>query len=235
MAAISAIGAATSYMFYWNEFGQSLTPFLLSIAITVVAAITPFLVYFTCSRSGRLYALPMGILAIVAFLSIYCFFGLAAFFFYITYAPLPPAVQALGYIVGFGGHLWWLWISYSDLSYATEKTKFYQLAYEERADGFIYFDRELWNRKIPKIMDKRDLPHQGQMWAALAIAPIAPFLGRLFSPDFQALGVTTFLAYLSLPLSLWLLRAIFFPFISLIWYPLKIKRLTGKVVVLDNQ
>lgn len=228
---LAAIGAWMSYTFYWSDFGSSLFPFYVGLSIMAIAFLTPFLAYFACARLGYLSAVPMGILGLVILATLYYIFGLSTFLFYIIYAPLPTAVQVMGYVVGIGGHVWWLSLTWADLRNALEKSNFEGLAYEPR-DGLLYFDRQNWGRRISKLMDKRGIPHQGQVWVALVLAPAAPFIGRLFSDDFRSLGVATILAYLSLPLGLWILRASFFPFVSLIWYPLKLKRQTGKTVVL---
>lgn len=227
-----AVGA--SYLFYELELQVSSVPFEVTAYTLAILFVGIAIIFIRSQLFKANTAADFGLVYLFSLVTVYLFFGLFGFVFYIVYAPLPPLVRIVGYVIGFGGHLWWIWLSYKDTQHALEKTRFRERAYEDHGDEFLHYDREKWNKKILALMNKRDLPHQGQMWVALAIAPVAPFVGRLFSPDFQALGVTTFMAYLSLPLSLWLLRAAFFPFVSLIWYPLKLKHLTGKTVVLAS-
>lgn len=232
---LALLAAGLSYVLYWEETRVSRLPLDLSLLVSSLMLIgTGYLAFVLRYDSlPRLTHLGLGML--IAFMSWYYFFGVFGFFFYVIFAPLPDGVKAVGYIIGIGVHVWWIGLAYVDLRKALKSTAFVENAYESDPQGqHLYYDRQKWLHKISNIMNRRSLPHQGQLWAALAIAPIAPFLGRFFAPGYEGLGVSTIVAYLSLPLGLWILRASFFPFISLVWYPLKLKRLTGKTVVLTS-
>lgn len=98
---LNGLAIALAFIAYRFDYGVSSVPGKISVAIAVICIAVPVLCWLACG-STRKFAMH-GSVRLIGLLSVYALFGIAFYFFYFIFAPMPLFERILG--LGGGGAL----------------------------------------------------------------------------------------------------------------------------------
>jgi hypothetical protein len=228
---LNGLAIALAFTAYKFDYGVSSMPGKISIAIAAICIGVPVLCWLAC-RSTRKFAM-YGWVRLIALLSAYALLGVAFYFFYFIFAPMPMFERIVGLGIGVGLTIYWLIFSYLGLKRHIERSDF-----ENRA--FDFYDEEIvCKEKFFKILDEGYVEKnpfvKWHTWLVMALAPFFLVLSRLLSMYFGTGGVLFFIAAVTFPASLWLIGVMVRVSVAMIQLPLFMERKYHKpVLIADN-
>lgn len=225
---LNGLAIALAFIAYRFDYGVSGVPGKISVAIAVICIAVPVLCWLACA-STRKFAMH-GSVRLIGLVSAYALLGIAFYFFYFIFAPMPLFERILG--LGSGGALsaYWLIFSWLELTRFIERSNF-----EDRAFDF-YDDEIVCKAKFFEILDKGHVDKnpfvKWHTWIVMAVAPFSLVLSRVLSTYFGTSGVLFFIAAASFPVSLWLIGVRVRIGVTMIQLPLSMERKYHKPVLI---
>ncbi|MCG2586106.1 hypothetical protein [Massilia sp. TS11] len=221
--------------FMWagtDSFKCSTAVWKTSLAINFAMFILAWLVYLPFRKTDKL--LCNGLLAILAILCIFWVFGAAMFYFYFLFAPMKVYIRAPVLIGVTASLLHRAYLTIGDINDAFQKNHglFDRMYRDEGAN--ISFTRDAVGL-LEKARRDRNPFRTVHMYAALFIAPFVLVLNRLFTPILgDGHGVFLVTSFLAVPILQWGVGPLVQTAVTMIYYPIKLERETGKQVLLKN-
>lgn len=175
-----------------------------------------------------------GLLTAFILISFFWLFGLAGFYFYFLFAPMniwPRLIALIGVTAMLSRRAY---IINSDIREALRKHKnlFNQMYCDEGAS--ITFKREAIGL-LEKSRRDRNPFKSIHAYAAIAVTPFVLVLNRLLTPVLgEGHGVFLVLAFFAVPMLLWGVGIFVQAIMTMIYYPIKLQRATGKPVLLKD-
>jgi hypothetical protein len=189
--------------------------------------VVPWLIYFRYRKEKLL--LPRQINMFIGSGGIFSLMGFMPYFFYFGFAPMSMWAHILGVGGGLGLSIYWGYLVWGDVMAALKKSGLFSRIYVEKDDGIYYF-------KSKKPLSDRTPFKSFHFYAAMLIAPLVVVLNRVLTPyTGSGHGVFMVLSFFGLPMVLTMVGVAVQLFILCIYYPIKLKRQTGKSVVVPDE
>lgn len=203
-----------------------------SLALNFLIFTLTWLTYIPFRKTDLL--LGNGLLAILGLFNMFWMFGFAGFYFYFLFAPISAWPRAAALIGATTILLHRAHTIFSDIRYAFQKNK--------DLLGRMYCDEGTsltFRREAVGLLEKarRERPsfRSIHLYAALFLAPFVLILNRALTPIFgDGHGVFMALAFLTLPFLQWGVEIFVQIFVTMIYYPIKLQKETGKPVLLKD-
>ena len=166
--------------------------------------------------------------------SLFWLFGFSMFYFYFLFAPINVWARAIALvsmttILAYRGIL----TNHDIKSSLESKKNLFNRIYCNNGES-ITFSREAVGL-VQEARRDRNPFRSFYLYAAMSITPFALILNRLLSPVVgDGHGVFAITAFLSIPILQWGIEIFAQTIITMIYYPIKIQRKTGKPVLLKD-
>lgn len=215
-----------------DSFNCSDTIWKASLASGLFLFLLAWLVYFPFRGTDRL--LGNGLLSIFFFLSLFWVFGFAGFYFYFLFAPINTLARAIALFGVTAGLLYRIYVILSDIREVFRNNKnLFSRMYCEEGTSFTF------TREAVAVLEKarRDRnPFKSiHAYVAMIVTPFVLVLNRLLSPVLgDGHGVFLVAAFFSVPMLLWGVEIFVQTIVTMIYYPIKLQRETGKPVLMKN-
>lgn len=203
-----------------------------SLALNFLLSVLAWIVYLPFRDTDRL--LGRGLLALFLFLSIFWIFGFAGFYFYFIFAPISiwariTATTALTASLLYRAHL-----INCDIIESFQKNKhLFDKIYRNEADTFTYDGNAFL--LLQKNRRDRNPFKPIHAYAAMIVAPFIFILNRVLTPVFgDGHGIFLVLAFFCVPILLFGIEIVVQAVITMIYYPIKLERETGKPVLMKD-
>jgi hypothetical protein len=225
----------TGTAFIWagvDTFNCSAIVWEASLALNVFVSALAWLIYLPFRNTDRL--LGNGLLAIIVLFSFFWLFGFAGFYFYFLFAPISLYTRVIA-LVGFTAMLLYRGhVISNDIKDAfQENKKLFARMYCDEGSS-ITFTRAAVGY-LEKSRRDRNPFKSIHAYAAMIVAPFVLVLNRMLSPVFgDGHGVFIIVAFFSAPILLWGVGVVVQTIVTMIYYPIKLQRETGKPVLMKN-
>jgi hypothetical protein len=143
---------------------------------------------------------------------------------------MPAVIRWPGLLGGIALTVFWMAVTGKRVRATIENTSFVAKAFVDNDEEYVYSVAQAM--KLYERFNKEPFPiPKFMMYAIMGIAPFYLILNRLLSEAFGGNGVLLFLAILGMPLSLWFAGVLMRHYLVMIDLPVKLKRESGKRVV----
>ncbi len=225
---LNALAIALAFTAYKFDYGVSSLPGQISVAIAVACVATPVICWLVCRRTNKF--IVYGWLRLVSLLSAYALIGIAFYFYYFIFAPMPVFARVAGLAIGGGLSVYWTVYSYLALTRHIAHSDFEGRAFDID-DGAIVCRKDFF-----EILDaayaERSPFVKWHSWIVMALAPFFLVLSRLLSMYFGTGGVLFFVAAITFPASLWLIGVMIRVGVTMIQLPHAMERKYRKPVLM---
>jgi hypothetical protein len=190
-----------------------------------------WLIYFRY-RKSELF-MPRMINGLIGASGGFALLGFMPYFFYFGFAPMPMWAHILGVGGGLGLSIYWGYLVWGDVMTALHKGDLLSRIYVEKEDAIYYMYHSIKNKKP---LSDRTPFKSFHIYAAMLVAPFAVVLNRVLTPYAgSGHGVFMVLSFFGLPMILTMVGFAVQFYILGIYYPIKLKRQTGKSVVVPDE
>jgi hypothetical protein len=215
-----------------DSFNCSAVIWKTSLALGLIFSLFAWLVYLPFRNTDQL--LGNGLLSIFFFLCLFWLFGFAGFYFYFLVAPINVWLRTIALSGVTVALLYRMYIITCDIReafqvhenlfdrmYCDEGTS---ITFTRQAVGFLEQARK--NRNPFKSI---------HAYAAMIVAPFVLVLNKLLTPVLgDGHGVFLVSAFFSVPILLWGVEIFVQTIVTMIYYPIKLQRETGKPVLMKD-
>ncbi len=203
-----------------------------SLALGLFFSVFAWVVYLPFRNTDQL--LGNGLLSIFVFLCLFWLFGFAGFYFYFLFAPINSSIRAIAL---FGVTTTLLYRAYQtskDIKEAFQKHKqLLDQMYCDEGTCFTFSRQSI--RLLEKSRKNRNPFGSIHTYVAIITTPFVLVLNRIFSPVIgDGHGVFLILAFFSTPILLWGVETFMQTIATMIYYPIKLQRTTGKPVLMKD-
>ncbi|MGZ5198872.1 MAG: hypothetical protein ACXWC4_03800 [Telluria sp.] len=215
-----------------DSFNCSATIWKASLASGLALSLVAWCVYLPFRNTDRL--LGNGLLSMFFFLSLFWLFGFAGFFFYFLFAPISAIVRAVALSSMTIALVYRTCLIYFDIIEAFRKhANLFSRMYGDAGSTFAFtrgaiglLEEKRRNRNPFKSM---------HAYAAMLVAPFVLVLNRVLTPTLgDGHGVFLVVAFFAVPILLWGVEIFVQTVMTMIYYPIKLQRETGKPVVMKD-
>ncbi|HDR9587326.1 TPA: hypothetical protein QDC22_004974 [Burkholderia stabilis] len=225
---LNALAVALAFTAYQFDYGVSSLPGKISVVIAVVCVATPVICWIACRGTQKF--IVYGWLRLISLLSAYALIGLAFYFYYFVFAPMPILARIAGLVIGGGLTLYWLAYSCVALSRHVVSSDFESRAFDVDDDAIVC--RKDFFEILDATYAERSPFVKWHSWIVMALAPFFLVLGRLLSMYFGTGGVLFFVAAVTFPASLWLIGIMVRVGVTMIQLPRTMERKYRKPVLM---
>jgi hypothetical protein len=202
------------------------------LVLNLIVFMLTWLAYLPFRRTDLL--LGNGLLSGFFLLAAFWTFGFGGFYFYFLFAPISIICRGAVLVVMTGILVHRCYQTVGDIQEAFTKDKhlFRRMYFDE--DTTITFTREAMGM-LEKARKNRKPFKSFHMYAALIVTPFVLVLNRVLTPFIgDGHGVFLFLSFFAAPMLLWLSELLAQTVVTMIYYPIKLQRETGKPVLIKN-
>lgn len=190
-----------------------------------------WLIYFRYRKTSLF--MPRMINGLIGTSGGFALLGFMPYFFYFGFAPMSMWAHILGVGGGLGLSIYWGYLVWGDVMTALHKGDLLSRIYVEKEDAIYYMYSSIKKRKP---LSDRTPFKSFHFYAAMLIAPLVVVLNRVLTPyTGSGHGVFMVLSFFGLPLILTMVGFAVQFYILGIYYPIKLKRQTGKSVVVPDE
>lgn len=203
-----------------------------SLLLGILCSLFAWLVYLPFRNTDQL--LGNGLLSIFIFLCLFWLFGFGGFYFYFLFAPINLWLRIIALSSVTIALIYRAYIIPCDIKEAFQKHKrlFDRMYCDEGT--FFTFSRQAIGL-IEKSRKNRNPFKSVHAYAAMIVAPFVLVLNRVLSPVLgDGHGVFLVLAFFSVPMLLWGVEIFMQAIVTMIYYPIKLQRATGKPVLMKD-
>ncbi|MBK1823917.1 hypothetical protein [Burkholderia orbicola] len=225
---LNALAIALAFTAYKFDYGVSSLPGQISVAIAVACVATPVICWLVCRRTNKF--IVYGWLRLVSLLSAYALIGIAFYFYYFIFAPMPVFARVAGLAIGGGLSVYWTVYSYLALTRHIAHSDFEGRAFDID-DGAIVCRKDFFET-LDAAYAERSPFVKWHSWIVMALAPFFLVLSRLLSMYFGTGGVLFFVAAITFPASLWLIGVMIRVGVTMIQLPHAMERKYRKPVLM---
>lgn len=203
-----------------------------SLVLGLVFSLIAWFVYFPFRNTDQL--LGNGLLSIFFFLCLFWLFGFAGFYFYFLVAPINIWLRTIAICGVTVALVYRAYIITCDIreAFQTHGNLFDRMYCDEGAS--ITFTRQAVGF-LEKARKNRNPFKSIHAYAAMIVAPFVLVLNRLLTPVIgDGDGVFLVAAFFSVPILLWGVEVFVQTIVTMIYYPIKIQRQTGKPVLMKD-
>lgn len=215
-----------------DSFNCSAVVWKASLGTGMFFSLSAWLVYFPFRNTDKL--LGNGLLSIFFFLSLFWLFGFAGFYFYFLFAPISvlARIVALSTVTAALLHRAYL-ITRDIIDVFQAHASLLGRMYCDEGTS-IAFSREAIGL-LEKARKDRNPFKSFYAYAAMIVAPFVLILNKLLTPVLgDGHGVFLVCAFFSVPILLWGVEIFVQTIATMIYYPIKLQRKTGKPVLMKN-
>ncbi|KWH20786.1 hypothetical protein [Burkholderia multivorans] len=227
---LNVLTVALAFTAYKLDYGVSSLPAQLSVAIAVVCVATPIVCWLT--GRGTNTVVLYGWLRLISLLSAYALIGIAFYFYYFIFAPMPVIARGAGLVLGGGLSVYWTVYSYLALTRHIAHSDFELRAFDID-DGAIVCRKDFF-----EILDatyaERSPFVKCHSWIVMAFAPFFLVISRLLSMYFGTGGVLFFIAAITFPASLWLIGVMIRVAVTMIQLPCAMEQKYRRPVLMGD-
>jgi hypothetical protein len=193
--------------------------------------VAPWLIYLRYRHKKLL--IPKIVNAFIGAGGIFSLFGFLMYFFYYGFAPMPIWAHLAGVGGGLAASFYWGYLVWGDSMRVLHKDDYLSKIYIEKPGAIYYMYGSMENKK--ELSDRTPFK-SFHFYAAMLIAPLVVVLNRVLTPyTGSGHGVFMVLSFFGLPLILTMVGFAVQFYILGIYYPIKLKRQTGKSVVVPDE
>jgi hypothetical protein len=221
------LGTGLSYITYAKDVASSDAPWMAGALVTVLCVCLPVAICLLYRQGDALKA--YGTIMITGVFAVYFFFGVAGYFFYFGFAPLPLPVRLCGLIGGLALSAYWIVISIWAVHHTLGTKGFTEKCFVQNENG-VTFAVQSSMAHFEKLHKERSPFPRIYYWLTMGIAPFCLILNRLLSPVFNGSGVLFVIAVLAMPMSLWLISLLVRFYLVMVALPRDLERRLGKPV-----
>ncbi|MBR8211260.1 hypothetical protein KDW61_21600 [Burkholderia cenocepacia] len=225
---LNALAVALAFTAYKFDYGVSGLPGQISVAIAVACVATPVICWLVCRRTNKF--IVYGWLRLVSLLSAYALIGIAFYFYYFIFAPMPVFARVAGLAIGGGLSVYWTVYSYLALTRHIAHSDFEGRAFDID-DGAIVCRKDFFET-LDAAYAERSPFVKWHSWIVMALAPFFLVLSRLLSMYFGTGGVLFFVAAITFPASLWLIGVMIRVGVTMIQLPYAMEQKYRKPVLM---
>ncbi|RQU32666.1 hypothetical protein DF142_32165 [Burkholderia cenocepacia] len=225
---LNALAVALAFTAYKFDYGVSGLPGQISVAIAVACVATPVICWLVCRRTNKF--IVYGWLRLVSLLSAYALIGIAFYFYYFIFAPMPVFARVAGLAIGGALSVYWTVYSYLALTRHIAHSDFEGRAFDID-DGAIVCRKDFFET-LDAAYAERSPFVKWHSWIVMALAPFFLVLSRLLSMYFGTGGVLFFVAAITFPASLWLIGVMIRVGVTMIQLPHAMERKYRKPVLM---
>ncbi|RQU99021.1 hypothetical protein DF047_35940 [Burkholderia cenocepacia] len=225
---LNGLAVALAFTAYKFDYGVSGLPGQISVAIAVACVATPVICWLVCRRTNKF--IVYGWLRLVSLLSAYALIGIAFYFYYFIFAPMPVFARVAGLAIGGGLSVYWTVYSYLALTRHIAHSDFEGRAFDID-DGAIVCRKDFFET-LDAAYAERSPFVKWHSWIVMALAPFFLVLSRLLSMYFGTGGVLFFVAAITFPASLWLIGVMIRVGVTMIQLPHAMERKYRKPVLM---
>ena len=225
---LNALAVALAFTAYKFDYGVSGLPGQISVAIAVACVATPVICWLVCRRTNKF--IVYGWLRLVSLLSAYALIGIAFYFYYFIFAPMPVFARVAGLAIGGGLSVYWTVYSYLALTRHIAHSDFEGRAFDID-DGAIVCRKDFFET-LDAAYAERSPFVKWHSWIVMALAPFFLVLSRLLSMYFGTGGILFFVAAITFPASLWLIGVMIRVGVTMIQLPHAMERKYRKPVLM---
>lgn len=227
---LNAVAVALAFTAYKFDYGVSSLPGQISVAIAMVCVATPVICWIACRGTRRF--IVYGWIRLISLLSAYALIGIAFYFHYFIFAPMPVLARTAGLAIGGGLSVYWLMYSYVALTRHIEHSDFEGRAFDIDA-GEIVCRKDFFEILDTSYVERSPFV-KWHSWFVMALAPFFLVLSRLLSMYFGTGGVLFFVAAITFPASLWLIGVMIRVAVTMIQLPHAMERKYRKPVLMTT-
>lgn len=220
-------------LFVWagvNAFNCHEVIWEISLIVNLLTFILTWFIYLSFRNTDKI--IGKGLIVLLMLFSFFWLFGFSMFYFYFLFAPINIWARATA-LTGITTALLHRGILiYHDIESALENKKMlFGRIYCNDGESII-FSREAAGL-LQEARGDRNPFKSIYLYAAMFITPIALSINKLFSPIIgDGHGVFAVTAFFSVPILQWGIEIFVQTIMTMIYYPIKLQRETGKPVLL---
>jgi len=203
-----------------------------SLALGLFFSALAWLVYLPFRNTDQL--LGNGLLSIFVFLCLFWLFGFGGFYFYFLFAPINSLIRAVALLSVTTTLLYRAHQTSKDIKEAFQKHKqLFDRMYCDEGTCFTFSRQSI--RLLEKSRKIRNPFRSIHTYIAIIATPFVLILNRILSPVIgEGHGVFLILAFFSVPILLWGVETFMQTIATMIYYPIKLQRTTGKPVLMKD-
>jgi hypothetical protein len=222
-------------LFVWagvNAFNCSDIVWKAALTINLSSFTLTWIIYLQFRNTDQL--IGKGLIAFLLFFNLFWLFGFAMFYFYFLFAPINSWARAIALISITLTLIYRGILIHLDIKSALkEKPDLFDRIYYNTGAS-ITFNIEAANL-LQEARKDRNPFKSFYVYAAMFIAPFTLILNRLLSPIMgDGHGVFAITAFLSVPILQWGVEIFVQTIMTMVYYPIKLRHETGKLVLLKD-
>lgn len=175
-----------------------------------------------------------GLLSMLLLFNAFWLFGFGGFYFYFLFSPIPIPIRATAILVITAALCHRISRACKDINEAFARSK--------GLFGRMYCDDEVsftFKREAIGLLERKRKDSNSfksfHVYVAMGVAPFVLVLNRVLTPVFgDGHGFFLVLAFLATPMMLWLADLLAQTAVTMIYLPMKLKKQTGKPVLLKD-
>lgn len=215
-----------------QSFNCSPTIWKTSLLLGLFFSTFAWLVYFPFRNTDKL--LGNGLLSIFIFLCLFWLFGFAGFYFYFLFAPINLWVRVMALSSVTMALFYRAYVIACDIKQAFQRHKelFDRMYCDEGM--FFTFSRQSIDL-LTKSRKNRNPFKSIHAYATMILSPFMMVLNKMLTPVLgDGHGVFLVFTFFSIPMLLWMIEIFTQAIITMIYYPIKLQRTTGKPVLMKD-